>query len=787
LIKKIFSFPITSKMISRVFSVALHAAVLYLLTSGISPNSNKYNRPQQPWAIRSVLDKQPRMLTLALDTACYIAYDLEKCSIRKVWKGGISLDGAAYTDKKTIQPTSWGASYINDSLHQIKWYAKMNGKASYVGMIYKGYRFKNEQIYLKFGLVLPNSDTLVIEERPEFVRSKSNLPGIERVFYLDKLPSGVSLSLVSTDTIVQVGADKPTRLVKFFNPLPKQQLPPPTVKAGPKGRAIMEKSDCLICHEMNEPAVGPSFMQVAARYNKDKKEEVRHLVQKIRNGGSGAWGQGIMNPHPNLSDDELNTVVDYILALKPKGKAKGAETTSAEKVPESQRSGPIVPEGLHPSYNLQTIHKADFKPRVGAMAFMPDGRLLVTTWDRVGGVYLLDGVQTGDSSRIGVKCIASGLAEPLGIEVVDGVIYVLQKHELTRLVDVDGDDIIDEYQAVCSSWTVSDDFHEFAFGLLYKEGYFYITLSMAMRLESNARQLADRGKLLKIGKDGKFETVIYGLRTPNGIGAGMDNEIFVTDNQGQWLPANKLIHVKKGEYHGMAWGLPASVTSPPKMAPPAIWLPQNEIGNSPSEPVLILDGIFKGQLLHGDVTHGGIKRDFLEIINNDYQGAVFHFTQGLEAGVNRMRWGKDGALYIGGIGMGGSWGHKGKNFGLQRMEFNGKSTFEMLAIRARPHGFEIEFTAPLKKGQQVQNKDFDIKQWWYEPTSAYGGPKKDLEDMEIREVRISPDRTRVYLEIPGLKKGHVVYFGLSDRFKSEKGQPLWASEAWYTLNQIPQL
>ena len=61
-------------------------------------------------------------------------------------------------------------------------------------------------------------------------------------------------------------------------------------------------------------------------------------------------------------------------------------------------------------------------------------------------------------------------------------------------------------------------------------------LSMAMRLISDEKQQPDRGRTIKIGKDGNYEWVNYGLRTPNGIGLGIDEEIFVTDNQGEWTP-----------------------------------------------------------------------------------------------------------------------------------------------------------------------------------------------------------------------------------------------------------
>jgi len=442
-------------------------------------------------------------------------------------------------------------------------------------------------------------------------------------------------------------------------------------------------------------------------------------------------------------------------------------------------------EGVHPSYDLSTIHKYDFKPRVGGLAFLPDGRLLVTTWDSIGGVYLLDGVETGDTNKINVKRIASGLAEPLGIAVVDGKIFVLQKPELTQLIDLDGDEIIDEYRPVCNSWGMSGDFHEFAFGLLYKDGYFYATLSLAMRLMSDEKQKPDRGRTIRIGMNGSYEWINYGLRQPNGIGLGVDEEIFVCENQGEWVPSNKLIHVKKGDFHGMRWGVPDSVSQIPPITPPAIWLPEDEIANSPSQPIMMRDGPYKGQMLHGDVTHGGIKRDFLEKINGEYQGAVFRFTQGLEAGVNRLCQGPDGALYVGEIGMVGGWSWKEKQYGLQRMKYNGKLTFEMLAVRAKPRGFEIEFTEALKPERSISASDFLIQQWWYLPTADYGGPKMDLEKLKITRVTISKDRTRVYLEIPYLKKEHVVYFRLPEDIQSAGGQSLWSSEAWYTLNNIP--
>jgi cytochrome c len=755
--------------------------------SACQPARETPERPIAPWAFRSVLDKKPRMLTLALDSACYVAYDLEACTLYKVWKGGVLMEGTAYTDKKNVQPTSWGTSYDSGS-SDFHWIAEKGGSAAAHRIISKGYYFKDNQINLKYHMILSSGDTIRIEERPEFIRGKNEEPGLERTFTLSGVPDDVSISIQSGGQRQDLRNHSATVTTAYFEKLPPQSPPEPEEGYDHRGRYFMEKSDCMTCHEIDRQTVGPAFRQIAQKYPREKTA-THYLMRKIREGGSGVWGTTPMNPHPDLGEGEIRQMLNYIFSLSPAAEmpfnlvSENTKTEDSAKKPRPGYGAPL--EGVHPGFDLQTIRKNSFKPRVGGLAFLPDGRLLVTTWDTMGGVYMLDNVESDDTASITVTRIASGLAEPLGIEVVDGEIYVLQKHELTRLRDLDGDETIDEYEAICNSWGVTSDFHEFAFGLVYKDGYFYATLSMAMRLLSHERQHPDRGRTIKISKDGSYESINYGLRTPNGIGLGVDGELFVTDNQGEWTPANKLIHVKQGEFLGMQWGLPDGLEPPPPIAAPAIWLPQDEIGNSPTEPVLIHNGPYKGQMLHGDVTNGGIKRDFLEKIDGEYQGAVFRFTQGLEAGVNRICWGPDSALYIGGLGMVGGWSWKEKQYGLQKLKPNARLVFEMLAVRVKPNGFEIEFTEPLKAGQAINVSDILVQQWRYEGTSGYGGPKLDFEKLNIRKTEVSADRTRLYLDIDGLQEGRVVHFLLPETLVNENGESMWSGEAWYTLNRRP--
>ncbi|WP_416529745.1 family 16 glycoside hydrolase [Streptomyces coelicoflavus] len=449
---------------------------------------------------------------------------------------------------------------------------------------------------------------------------------------------------------------------------------------------------------------------------------------------------------------------------------------------------------VRPDLDLTDLRPEGFEPQVTGMDWLPDGRLAISTWggtDNVAGeVYLLDNV-TGDTSRdkVTVEKVASGLREPMGIKYVDGSLYVSQKHELTRLVDRDGDDVTDEYRTV-ATWPYGGNFHEFAFGLLYRDGYFYVNLSVAIDLggaTTNPQPAPNRGTTYKINKKtGKISPVAGGLRTPNGIGWGPGGGLFATDNQGGWLPASKLVQIKQDRFFNH-YTEPAGPFEDSPVTEPVLWLPQNEIGNSPSTPLYLTKGRFAGQMLIGDVTYGGLQRAYLEKVKGQYQGAVFRYTQGLEAGVNRVSMGPDGAIYTGGLGADGNWGQEGKlKFGLQKLTPNGGNTFDVQKMRAVPGGFDLTYTQPVSEETAAELASrYEAQQWRYTPTGDYGGPKIAEEELAVRSATLSDDGRTVRLRLDGLKPDRVVHVRSPRPFTSASGETLWSTEAWYTLNEMP--
>lgn len=462
-------------------------------------------------------------------------------------------------------------------------------------------------------------------------------------------------------------------------------------------------------------------------------------------------------------------------------------------------------DSVYPGYTLTDLRPEGFEPMVAGLDWTDDERLAVVTSGSVspggwvedpepGEVFLLDNV-TGETSKdqVTYEKVATDLFNPMGIAVIEDSIYVSERDGLTELTDPDGDGFYDTHRTV-AEWPFGGNFHEFAFGLLHDEDYFYVNLSVAINnggATTDPQPAENRGTAIKIDREtGEVEYVAGGLRTPNGMVKGPDGELFVMDNQGAWLPSSKLVHVEQGKFFNHFTN-PAGPYDDQPVSAPALWVPQNEIGNSPSGPVQLEEGPYAGQLVFGDVTYGGLQRGFLEKVGGEYQGAVFRHSAGLEAGVNRTVVGPDGALYVGGIGEGGNWSEPGKlRYGLQKLTPNGEDAFDMTEMRATAKGFEVEYTQPLSeetvaKIAENPNAAFRMDHWRYVPTRSYGGPKVDEQQLFVSGATVSSDRTKVTLTVDGRRPGYVVHLRSPRPFADVEGRELWNTEAWYTLNAIP--
>lgn len=460
-------------------------------------------------------------------------------------------------------------------------------------------------------------------------------------------------------------------------------------------------------------------------------------------------------------------------------------------------------------YRVETIATPKgLSAEVGGLDFMPDGRL-VATFHR-GEVY------TYNPATQAWKLFASGLHDPLGVLATsDREILVMQRPELTRITDTDGDGVGDQFDTVCDTFGMTGNYHEFAFGpVRAKDGGYFIALNVAsngagIRHEvrgqltplsgPDARMYSAvpyRGWVVKIGTDGKLTPWALGFRSPNGLGLDAEGNLFVPDNQGDWIGSSPLYHVEQGKFYGhvasLAWK-EGIITPPVKMpvaeldamrTPPAIVFPHNLMANSPTQPLLIDTGgkfgPFEGQMLIGEMNRARIIRTIFDKVDGQLQGACIPFIDDgqLRKGNNRMAFAKNGSLWVGQTDHGWA-GDKG----IQRIVWTGKVPLEVLGMKLTKTGFDLTFTKPLDPETASKQATYKLKRYYYEYHAAYGSKQYDLAEVVASAVKLSPDGKTVSLELPELKAWRVYELQLDD-LKAADGTSIVNPLVCYTLNHL---
>ncbi len=481
-----------------------------------------------------------------------------------------------------------------------------------------------------------------------------------------------------------------------------------------------------------------------------------------------------------------------------------------------------VPEGIH--------------LEVGGLSVLQDGSLGVAT--RRGDVWIVENPSMANGNSPHFRRFATGLHEPLGLLYHDGALYAAQRGELTRMIDSDGDRIADLYETVYR-WPLSAHYHEYSYGpVLAPDGSLFVTTNVAFGDQEWWRgesRIPWRGWVLRISQDGTMEPWAAGVRSPAGYGL-VDGAFFYTDNQGDFVGSGGLWHVPKGGFMGHPAGLkwstepnsPVTLTEAefyarvdkrqllkdgvyvqpqnieseakpdllaevrqdfPELQLPAVILPHGKLGISNSE--LKVDqtngafGPFEGQVFVGDQGQSKIMRIDLEKINGQYQGVAFDFLTGFQAGVLRMAWSKDGQLFVGETNRG--WGSAGNaNEGLQLVSWSGKIPFEIKTVKAKPDGFEIEFTFPVDRTRALDLDSYDGISYTYKYHAAYGSPPIQEESIQIKGVQLSQDGKKVRVVIDNLRKHFVHELSLHGIRQAQTDRALLHPHFYYTLHQIPE-
>lgn len=374
---------------------------------------------------------------------------------------------------------------------------------------------------------------------------------------------------------------------------------------------------------------------------------------------------------------------------------------------------------------------------VGGMTFTRDGTLVVCTrrgeiWRRRGEKWSL---------------FASGLHDPLGLWAEDPEdVAIVQRTELTRVRDSDGDGTADLYEALSRGWETVARPTAYAFGLL-KDGEGNWIGSVTAQSPPGGKYM---GWCFKVSPRGEFVPWASGLRTPNGLGFDPSGEIFIADNQGEYVGTSALYHVEKGKFYGhphsLAWhpdfagrpGTPQIEELAPLRTPAAVHFPHGIMGRSPSQPLC-------------DSTGGKF---------GPFQGQFFV--------------GDQSSCFITRVG--------GRPYGLERVAWNGKTPFEIQSMSVTSEGFELLFTKPVTRAAAALSRTYSLQNYYYSYHSTYGSPQMDRTPAAVKEARVSEDGRRVTLVVGELVERRIYELHVRG-LDAEDGSPLLHGDAYYTLNR----
>ena len=394
----------------------------------------------------------------------------------------------------------------------------------------------------------------------------------------------------------------------------------------------------------------------------------------------------------------------------------------------------------------------------------------------------------------------------------------MQRPELTLLRDTDGDGVADSYETIENRFRFTGQYHEFAYGpRMNTKGELFFSTGLASHgyhrvTETNPNQMTSplgyRGWVMRKNPDGSLTPFASGLRSPAGITMNAKDELFITDNQGDWVASSYLSHVEKGDFLGhpaSLWDKPEFGLTPavldysnnaaiPETVPPlikeefsttrklpAVWLSHGDLTNSPGHPSFAPPtgfGPFGGQIFIADIAHRNIVRVALEKVAGKYQGAVFPFIRPLKSSSYSTAFGPDGSLWVGSVGRGWTAGDPA----IEVIHYNEtEMPFEMHRIELTRTGFKVHFTQPVAAGP-LSSSSIGITEYRYEYWDGYGSEPREESEIAVQEVQLSKDGKTLTLQAP-IKPEFIYQIQLPD-LKSASGLTLHNNYGIYTLNQL---
>jgi len=395
--------------------------------------------------------------------------------------------------------------------------------------------------------------------------------------------------------------------------------------------------------------------------------------------------------------------------------------------------------------------------RLSGVGFFADGRAVVTTFD--GDVWMVTGADR-DVGSVEWRRFASGLHEPMALQVVADEVFVFDRNGIWRLHDENGDGEADFHEMWSDVVPQTAETREFAMGLLAKSGGGFYVVKGGQAVGSVG---IANGTICEVSADGRSYTIVAkGLRQPY---AGIDKvtgTITSSDQQGNWVPATPIHLIGGGRHYGF---VPSALEQVPHegLQEPALWIP-HIVNQSGASQVWLRDaemGALNDSLIHIGYNRPELFKIYLDQHGKMAQGAVASAVSGfpcalLHGAVNPA----DGQLYVCGFRI---WGTALDQIsGLFRVRDAGGVSTLPTGVRSQARGVLLQFGFELDAALATSPMSYTVERWNYRRTKDYGSGHYKLdgepgqESMPVASATLSKDGKSVFLAIPSMAPVHTL-------------------------------
>ncbi|MBU2904082.1 c-type cytochrome [Arenibacter algicola] len=438
--------------------------------------------------------------------------------------------------------------------------------------------------------------------------------------------------------------------------------------------------------------------------------------------------------------------------------------------------------------------------RVADVSFFSNSKAAVSTYE--GDIWLVEGINK-ELECMTWKRYASGLYEPMSIEIHNDQLYAFGREGVVRFHDVNDDDEADFYENFCNKMQQSTGTREWASDMVFDhKGNIYIAkgghvtnysgvLPLLSNVEDGTKWRASTnqsGSVLKIDPTGReLKVIATGLRMPY-LGINKETgEVSASDQEGNYVPSSPVYLVEEGDYFGVP--LTKHRNDNPEIKKAHTWIPHGVDRSSSGQAWINSNemGPLNNQMVHFSFGRPGIFKVLFDTVQNKTNGGAVLLDANYPAPVLKGEVNPtDGLLYFTGFNNYAS--NSNGISALMRLRYTGNPSYTVKNFHADSKGLLISFDEPVLVKDGASN--FTVRAWNYKRTEKYGSGyyKSDgsagHEELHVAKVYQPSHRGSVFLYIPEMMEADQIE--VNYQVGTIEGEVIQGS-LWLTVHELKEL